>query len=93
MGIGFIWPVIMGTGKLFMIESPRWDYRHGNIDRARGTVARSYGTSEGHPDVQREVREIKGKLDVERAGGGKHPWYEISTGPRMAYRTLLGITL
>jgi hypothetical protein len=35
----------------------------------------------------------KEKLDVERAGGGKHPWYEIFTGPRMAYRTLLGITL
>jgi SP family sugar:H+ symporter-like MFS transporter len=43
--------------------------------------------------VQRELREIKEKLDVERAGGGKHPWYEIFTGPRMAYRALLGITL
>lgn len=93
MGIGFIWPVIMGTGMLFMRESPRWDYRHGNIDRARGTIARSYGTSKGHPDVQRELREIKEKLDAERAGGGKHPWYEIFTGPRMAYRILLGITL
>ena len=93
MGIGFIWPVIMATGKLFVRESPRWDYCHGNIDRARGTIARSYGTSEGHPDVQRELREIKGKLDAERAGSGKRPWYEIFTGPRMAYRTLLGITL
>jgi len=93
MGIGFIWPLIMGTGMLFMRESPRWDYRHGNIDRARGTIARSYGTSEEHPDVQRELREIKEKLDAERAGGGKHPWYEIFTGPKMAYRTLLGITL
>lgn len=93
MGIGFIWPVIMGVGMLFMRESPRWDYRQGNIDRARGTIARSYGASEDHPEVQRELREIKEKLDAERVGGDKHPWYEIFTGPRMAYRTLLGITL
>jgi len=42
--------------------------------------------------VKRELREIREKLDAERAGGSKHPWYEIFTGPRMAYRTLPGIT-
>ena len=78
------------SGTIEALVSPRWDYRHGSIDRARGTIACSYGTSEGYPGVQREIKE---KLDVERAGGGKHPWYEIFTGPKMAYRTLLGITL
>lgn len=29
-----LWCLPMGTGMLFMRESPRWDYRHGNIDRA-----------------------------------------------------------
>jgi SP family sugar:H+ symporter-like MFS transporter len=43
--------------------------------------------------VQREIREIEMKMEAERAGGGSHPWYEIFTGPRMGYRTLLGITL
>lgn len=43
--------------------------------------------------MQRELHEIKGKLDIKRAGGGKHPWYKIFTGPRMAYRTMLVITL
>lgn len=81
------------SGTIVALVSPRWDYRHGSIDRARGIIARSYGTSEGHSNVQRELREIKEKLDVERAGGGKHPWYGIFTGLRTAYRTLLGITL
>ncbi|KAF2184441.1 general substrate transporter [Zopfia rhizophila CBS 207.26] len=93
MGIGFIWPVIMGIGILFLRESPRWEYRHGKIDCARRTIALSYAVPEDHPEVQREVREIKEKLEAEQAGGGKHPWYEIFTGPRMLYRTLLGIAL
>jgi SP family sugar:H+ symporter-like MFS transporter len=93
MGIGFIWPVIMAVGIMFLRESPRWEYRHGKIESARTTIAISYGVPEDHPEVNREIREIKEKLDAENAGGGSHPWYEIFTGPRMLYRTLLGITL
>ena len=58
---------------LFTKERPRWDYRHSNIDRARGTIARSSGTSEGHPDVRRELHEIK---DV--GNKGKRPLFEAS---------------
>ncbi len=35
---------------------------------------------------------MKEALDAEHAGG-KPRWYEISTGPRMAYRTILGVVL
>jgi SP family sugar:H+ symporter-like MFS transporter len=93
MGIGFIWPLIMGVGIMFLRESPRWEYRKGKIESARTTIAISYGVPEDHPEVNREVREIKNKLEAERAGGGKHPFYEIFTGPAMLYRTLLGIAL
>ncbi|OJD33589.1 mfs monosaccharide [Diplodia corticola] len=93
MGVGFIWPAIMAFGMLLLPESPRWQYRHGKVDTARATIAMSYGVSPTHPIVNNEIREIKTKLDAENAGGGKHPWYEIFTGPRMAYRTILGITL
>lgn len=93
MGVGFIWPVLMISGIIFLPESPRWDYRHGNIERARQSVAKAYGVSINHWEVDREMREIKEKYDAEFAGGGKHVWYEIFTGPRMAYRTLLGVTL
>ena len=92
MGIGFIFPFIMGVGIMFLRESPRWDYRHGKIDAARKTLALSYGVPIEHYEVVRELREIKEKFDAESVGGG-HPWYEIFTGPRMAYRTILGMTL
>ncbi|GAB7344832.1 hypothetical protein MBLNU457_3285t2 [Dothideomycetes sp. NU457] len=92
MGVGFVWPALMIVGIMFLRESPRWDYRNGKIDRARVTASKSYGVSEQHWEVQREMREIKEKLDAENAGG-KHSIIEVFTGPRMAYRTLLGMTL
>ena len=92
MGVGLIWSVIMTVGICFLPESPRWDYRRNNVERARKTIAGVYGVSQGHYEVNREVREIKAKYDVERAGG-HHPWYEVFTGPRMTYRVLLGVTL
>ena len=69
------------------------DYRHNKIERARITIAKSYGVPVNHWEVDREMREIKEKFDAENAGGGKHKWYEIVTGPRMLYRTLLGVAL
>lgn len=93
MGVGFIFPLCMVLGIVFLPESPRWDYRNGNIERARKSIARAYGVSENHWEVHREMKEIKEKYDAEFAGGGKHVWYEIFTGPRMAYRVMLGVTL
>ena len=82
----------MAVGIMFLRESPRWDYRHGKIEEARKTLALSYGTAASHIEVVREMRDIKAKFDDEGLGG-KRPWYEIFTGPRMAYRTILGMTL
>ncbi|KAI4615534.1 uncharacterized protein J4E87_008992 [Alternaria ethzedia] len=93
MGVGFIWSALMIFGILFMQESPRWEYRKGKVDSAIHTIAITYGVPQEHPEVQREVREIQEKLEAEQAGGGHHPWYEIFTGPRMAYRVLLGVGL
>ena len=93
MGVGFIWSALMIIGILFMQESPRWEYRKGKIDSARKTIALTYGVSEDHAEVTREMHEIQMKFEAEQAGGGHHPWYEIFTGPRMLYRVLLGVTL
>jgi len=92
MGIGFVWSGIMAGGIWLLPESPRWDYRNGKMEKARQTIAGVYGTSQNHSAVNNEIREIKAKLDVEQQGGN-HPWYEVFTGPRMAYRVLLGAAL
>jgi len=92
MGIGFIWPLILGLGILAFPESPRFAYRHGRVDEARATMAKFYGIPETHHEIKREMAEIKAKHDLE-VSLGKRPWIELLTGPRMGYRTMLGITL
>jgi SP family sugar:H+ symporter-like MFS transporter len=92
MGISFIWPVIMIFGMFFLPESPRWEYRKGKIDSARKTISRSYGVSETHREVVREIREIREKLEAESVGG-KQKLLGVFTGPRMLYRVILGISL
>ena len=92
MGVGFIWPLILGIGMLAFPESPRYAFRNGRMDEARATLAKFYGVSESHREVQRELAEIKEKHDLE-VSLGKRPWIELLTGPRMAYRTMLGIVL
>ncbi|KAL5336181.1 general substrate transporter [Aspergillus crustosus] len=92
MGIGFAWPLILGIGTLFLPESPRFAYRNGRVDEAREVMAKLYGVSTNHRVVVQEMRDMKDKLDEERAAG-KAAWHEVITGPRMFYRTVLGIAL
>ena len=70
MGIGFIWPLILGLGILFLPESPRYAFRKGRVDEARKTMAKFYGVSENHREVQREIGEIKEKYDLVGALSG-----------------------
>lgn len=92
MGCGFISPTIMGLGMLFIRESPRWDFRNGKRDEAAKTLALLAQVHESHPEVQRELSDIREKLEAETAGGDI-AWYEIFTGPAMLRRTLLGMAL
>ncbi|MCJ1311738.1 hexose transporter hxt1 [Agyrium rufum] len=89
IGLSFLWALILAVGMIFLPESPRYAYRHGRVDEAAQTMSKLYGVPVHHRAIRRELREIKEQLDSERTG----PWYEVFTGPRMAYRTLLGITL
>ncbi|KAJ5569601.1 Low-affinity glucose transporter HXT1 [Penicillium hispanicum] len=92
MGIGFAWPLILGIGTLFLPESPRFAYRHGRVEEAREVMSKLYGVPTNHRVVAQEMADMKQKLDEERAVGTA-PWHEILTGPRMFYRTMLGIAL
>ncbi|KAH0335138.1 general substrate transporter, partial [Aureobasidium melanogenum] len=91
-GISFLWAFILGVGILFLPESPRYAYRQGREDEARNTIARYAGIDADHKEVTDQINDIRVKLDEERAAVGAK-WYECFTGPRMAYRTILGMTL
>jgi SP family sugar:H+ symporter-like MFS transporter len=90
MGIGFLFAIALGVGILFFPETPRHDYRNGNIDKATTSIAKFNGVSERHRVVKDQLVEMQEKLQFELEGGD-HPWYEIFTGPQMLRRTLLGM--
>ncbi|KAJ0125232.1 hypothetical protein N8I77_006212 [Diaporthe amygdali] len=92
MGVGFIAPAIMGAGMLTMRESPRWQYRRGGEAEAAQTLALISNVSPDHPEVQRELGEIREKFEAEVAGG-EPKWFEIFTAPAMLRRVLVGMAL
>ncbi|RGP71941.1 mfs sp sugar:h+ symporter [Fusarium sporotrichioides] len=91
-GLNFLWALLLGVGILFLPESPRFAYRKGKEEEARKTIANLAGLDINAPSVNRQIDEIREKLDEERSLPETR-WIEIFTGPRMMYRTLLGITL
>lgn len=91
-GIGFLWSLVLGAGILFLPESPRFAYRQGREDEARNTIARLAGVSPQDRSVQDQLTQIRVKLDEEK-NLDEVSWFEIFTGPRMLYRTVLGIVL
>ena len=92
MGIGFLWAIILGVGILFFAETPKYNFRRGREAEAKRTMVQVLGVHDDHPKVHKELREMREALEAEQAGG-KHPWWECFTGPRMTYRTILGIVL
>ncbi|TKA64035.1 hypothetical protein B0A49_07358 [Cryomyces minteri] len=91
-GLSALWAILLGSSILLMPESPRFAFRMGREEEARRNMARLNGVDEFDPLINQEIREIQEGIAAEHKGGD-HPWYEIFTGPRMLYRTLLGMVL
>ncbi|TVY84680.1 Galactose transporter [Lachnellula suecica] len=91
-GLSALWAIILGVSILFMPESPRFAYRMGRTEEARKNMGRLNGVDPFSRLIDEEISEIEEKLAAEREGGD-HPWHEVFTGPRMLYRTLLGMIL
>ncbi|RYP09161.1 hypothetical protein DL764_001432 [Monosporascus ibericus] len=91
-GLGFLWSLILGVGILFLPESPRYAYYTGREDEARLTIARLAGVEPESRTVSDQLAQIRAKVEEEK-NLQKARWIEIFTGPRMFYRTTLGIIL
>lgn len=92
MGITYLWALILGIGMAFFPESPRYDYRHGKVDKAINTLAKIYGIPRNHRALKIEFDEIKEKHD-EEVRNGQATWVQLFKAPTMAYRVAVGVSL
>jgi len=94
LGVGFIWPLILGGGVLLFPETPRFDYRKGEIERAKQTMLKVYGAPPNHYSVHLELEEIEAKLRAEAVQEGFiREWIHMFSAPKMAQRIALGMLL
>ncbi|MGI9048575.1 MAG: sugar porter family MFS transporter [Rubrobacteraceae bacterium] len=56
-GLAIIPALILGVGMIFLPETPRWLYEHGQGERARGVLRRVLGGDEAR--VERQIQEIE----------------------------------
>ncbi|THG96102.1 hypothetical protein EW026_g5674 [Hermanssonia centrifuga] len=96
VGIGLIWPLILGLGILTMPESPRWLASKGRHDEARVSLARSRGIpleeAEHNRTIHREMEDMLSALEYEK-GIKAGFWDCFSPRDKQLYRTLLMMTL
>ncbi|KZL69626.1 hexose transporter [Colletotrichum incanum] len=95
IGLGWLWTIILGVGILAFPETPRFDYRMGNIERAKTTLCRVYGAPENHYSIHVQLEEIESKLRAESTikGNAVQEFTGMFKAPRMAYRIALGCCL
>lgn len=95
IGLGWVWTLILGIGILFFPETPRYDFRHGQGERAKRTLCHVYGATPNHWSIYTQVEEIESKLRAEDKI--KHGFVQefgiMLRAPRMAYRIALGMAL
>ncbi|KAJ7085466.1 general substrate transporter [Mycena belliarum] len=67
IGVQFLWAIILGTGLLFLPESPRFFVRRGEIEKATLALAAVRDQPRDSTYVQDELAEIIANLEFERA--------------------------
>ena len=92
MGITYLWAIVLGVGMAFFPESPRYDYRHGKVDKAKNTLAKIYGIPLNHRTLHIEFDEIKEKYE-EEVRNGQVTWVQMFRAPTMSYRVAVGVAL
>lgn len=92
MGITYLWAAILGIGMAMFPESPRYDYRHGKVDKAIDTLSKIYGVPRNHRALHIEFDEIKQKYE-EEVRNGQVTWKQLFRAPTMKYRVAVGVAL
>ncbi|KAI5290649.1 hexose transporter hxt1, partial [Ascosphaera acerosa] len=92
LGITFAWGLILGIGILFFPETPRYDYKHGRVEKAKRTMMRFYGVPENHRVLALELHEIHEKNEEDKEVASE-PFYAMFFAPGMAKRLALGCAL
>ncbi|PSR84219.1 hypothetical protein PHLCEN_2v5507 [Hermanssonia centrifuga] len=96
VGIGLVWPTILGLGILTMPESPRWLAKKGKYEEAKISLARSRGIPQREADdnayIHREVVDMQNAIEHEHR---EQAGFVACFAPRdkQLYRTLLVMTL
>ncbi|KAK7428471.1 hexose transporter hxt5 [Neonectria magnoliae] len=95
VGLGWVFTLILGIGILLFPETPRYDYRRGNVDRARKTLCKIYGATPNHWAIHTQMEEIEIKLRAEKTvkGNPVSEFIAMFHAPRMAYRIFIGVSL
>ena len=102
IGLQFIWGVILGTGLLFLPDSPRFFVKRGRVEKARSALSRLRGQPPESEYVEAELAEIIANEEYERAlipaGGWAKGWINCFTGSLWqaksnVRRTILGTSL
>lgn len=95
IGLGWLWTGSLGLGILLFPETPRFDYRQGNIERATASLCRVYGAPAHHWAIRSQLAEIdlKLKAETQHTGGPVREFINMFHAPRMAYRIALGVVL
>ncbi|CCG80860.1 putative MFS monosaccharide transporter [Taphrina deformans PYCC 5710] len=92
IGIGFIWPVFLILGMLFMPESPRFTLRCGNEERCRRDMVKIRGVPADDVALNYDIAEMKEAMAIDSKL--PHGLGEIFRGkPKVFYRVLLGFSL
>ncbi|EAU36801.1 hypothetical protein ATEG_03527 [Aspergillus terreus NIH2624] len=92
MGITYLWAIILGAGMALFPESPRYDFRHGKVDKAISTISKMYGVPKNHRALILEFDEIQQKYQEEQERG-QVTWVRLFRAPRMGYRVAVGVAL
>ncbi|KAJ0116772.1 hexose transporter [Diaporthe amygdali] len=102
IGIQFPWGVILGTGLLFLPDSPRYFVKRGRLDRATDALSRLRGQPADSEYIQVELAEIVANEEYERQLIPNTTWFgswancfkgSVFSSKSNLRRTILGTSL